>query len=528
MKVLLVDDNYQMLEFMFHCIPWTDKGLDVIGLCENGVEALEIAKKNTPDIIITDIDMPHMNGLQLLEQLEHLNPNMESLIISCHDDFHYAKKALKLLVNDYILKETIEPETLLEAINRIMEKIREKNKQQNDMNQWKSIVDQNQLSLKKQWLRTLEDSPIIQDKVWIARSKKFNIDLETKKYIPVIGYVQNSNSSLEQFKTADLVMYSIDNIAQEMNMDGFIYDDFQILWFFPTSNGIKENTYDDIRTSMSKLQATLEQYYGIKIAFIYSKPVKTICEFQQTVREMVHIEHEWFYIDDNSIFALDNITSSFSTDNIFIHSATVVEELKRLVYEGCESTIEHTVNKWIDLLKETKYHPDKIKCWVNNILVTISLSHHVVINHKNQPIDLLHSDIHSIVNIQQLREYMCQFIRAVIQYVEAEGKSERPEIWEAKKYVEKHINERITMEAVAQHLFLNPSHFSRIFRKETDETFIEYVTRLKMKKAVEFLTNTSDTIEDISNKLGYENTSYFIKLFKKTNQLSPLEYRKAN
>ncbi|WP_413375815.1 response regulator transcription factor [Alkalihalobacillus sp. 1P02AB] len=517
MKVLLVDDNYQMLEFIHDCIPWAEKGLEVIGLCENGVEALELAKKNMPEIVLTDIDMPHMNGLQLIEEIEKLNPDIQSLIISCHDDFQYAQKALKLLVNDYIIKETIEAESLMEAIDKVIAKIKVK----------KSLVEQNRTMLKKQWLRALVDGPINIEAEWVSRSRTFNIDLETKSYIPVIGYVRNINSTLERFKSADLIMYKIDEMAQENNMEGFIYDNFQMLWFFQDSNCIKENIYEYIRDSLSELQETLNKNCGIKVAFIYSKPVATIHEFQQSIQKMIQIKHEWFYIEDESVFALENMKSSFSTENIFSQFPTVVDDLKKLVYEEEDSTIEQTVNNWIELLKENKYHPEMIKSWLNNILVMIQLNNNFV-NYKNQYNDLFHNEINSIDNIQQLREYVCQYIRGVIDYVKSEGKSERQEIWEAKKYVETHINERITMESVAQHLFMNPSHFSRIFKKETNETFIEYVTKLKMKKAVDYLKNTNSTVEEISYKLGYENTSYFIKLFKKTNLLSPLEYRKAN
>ncbi|GAF65487.1 putative response regulator [Bacillus sp. TS-2] len=516
MKVLLVDDNYQMLEFIHDCIPWTEKGLEVIGLCENGFEALELARDHMPDIVLTDIDMPHMNGLQLIEEIRKLNPDIQSLIISCHDDFKYAQKALKLLVNDYMIKETIDPNSLMEALEKMIANITGK----------KSLVKQNKMLLKKQWLRELVDASIHNETEWIAKSKRFNIDLENKSYIPVIGCVRNRNNMLKQFKSEELIMHKVDNLAKEGNMSGFIYDHYQMCWFIQDSNCIKVNMYDYIRDSLSKLQEDLEKNTGIKIAFIYSKPASTICELQKSIQKMTQIKHEWFYIEE-SVCAIENIQGVFSTDNIFAHFPTIVDELKKLVYVEDKSIIERAVNNWIDLLKHHKFHPEVIKSWLNNILVTIQLNNPFV-QSKNQYNDLFHSEINSIEHIEQLRDYVCHYIKGIIDYIQSEGKSERHEIWEAKKYVETHINERITMEGVAQHLYMNSSHFSRIFKKETNETFIEYVTKLKMKKAVDYLKNTNKTVEEISYRLGYENTSYFIKLFKKTNVLSPLEYRKAN
>ncbi|MFA9558248.1 response regulator [Evansella sp. AB-rgal1] len=527
MKVLLVDDNYQMLEFMNDCIPWSEKGLEVIGMCENGVEALGVAKESKPDIIITDIDMPNMDGLELLEEIGKLDSEIQALIISCHDDFQYAKKALKLLVNDYILKDTMEPETLEEAIDRVIEKITAKKRQQNDMTRWQKIVNQNRMSLKKEWLRSFIDCPISNEKEWITRSKDFHLHLDEKNYIPVIGCVQNIDCVLERFQSSDLLMYSMDNIAQEMKMEGFVYDNFEIIWFFPVTNSIKDNMYEDIRKFLVRLQNTLENYCGAKLAFMYSKPAATIHQLKQYTQQIIKMKHEWFYIEEKSVFSLENLNRNFSTDNIFSHYSKVVEEWKQLISDGDESEIGRNVSKWIQIIKDNKYHPETVKSWVNNILVTMQLNFNYIFKDEKSHTDVLHSEIHSLDAVHQVEKYICNSLREIITHVEAEGKSDRPEIWEVKKYVEKHIHEKITLERVAQHLFMNPSYFSRMFKKETNETFIEYVTRLKMKKAVDLLHNTNYTIEDISNQLGYENTSYFIKLFKKLNHLSPLEYRKA-
>ena len=97
---MLVDDNYPILTYLAENIPWDDLGMTVIGTFENGLKALEQAKRTVPDILITDIGMPVMNGLELIENVQKLNPELLSLIISCHDEFTYAQKAIQLKVGD--------------------------------------------------------------------------------------------------------------------------------------------------------------------------------------------------------------------------------------------------------------------------------------------------------------------------------------------------------------------------------------------------------------------------------------------
>ncbi|SDM91939.1 helix-turn-helix domain-containing protein [Bacillus sp. OK048] len=122
-KVILVDDDYHVLEFLDSKIPWGDLGFTVMGLYQDGEQALESMGEEYPDVIITDIGMPIMNGIDLVKNAKNLNLNFHSIILTCHDDFSYVQQALRLNSFDYILKETIDTDSLRDILLKLKEKL---------------------------------------------------------------------------------------------------------------------------------------------------------------------------------------------------------------------------------------------------------------------------------------------------------------------------------------------------------------------------------------------------------------------
>ncbi|WP_088104842.1 response regulator transcription factor [Halalkalibacter urbisdiaboli] len=528
MKVILVDDNFQMLTFMDECIPWASRGIEVIGKCENGEDALQLASYIKPDILVTDIDMPNMNGLELIRKMKELYPKIQSLIISSHEDFQYAQQAVRLLVSDYILKEDLEPETLLAAIDKLVGNIKLETQQLNESIKWKSLVDQNKFSLKRQWLRNLVDSPSLDEPLFLQRCQMYGLELTENRYLPVVGQVMNKQNALDKFKSTDLLMYAVDNIAQELfgeNFEGFVYEQHEMIWFFPVKDLVKFNVHEEIKHDLSKLQEALFNYTNIEMAFVYHKPVRKAIDLKKSLEDLIKLKHEWFYMDDSGVSSHDIVKVIFASDDLFDDYTTVLEEMRKIILEEDEKKLVDFVKSLITTINKRKYHPDSVKIYFHKIVVDIGISYYSLNKDSTIKTENIHSEFHGIQTVKQLELYVIRYLTSIIKSTEVRRKSQRNEIWKATKYVETHIHEKITMEKVAQHLYLNPSYFSRIFKKETGDTFIDYVNRAKIEKAYHYLVESNNTVEDIASRLGYDNTSYFIKLFKKYTNKTPAEYR---
>lgn len=532
MNVMLVDDNYSMLEFMQTCVPWDKMGLQLTGVCESALEAIELSRHHAPDILITDIGMPHMNGLELIASLKEINPALKSIIVSCHDEFHYAQQAVRLYVSEYLLKETLQPETLMEAVDRLMAEVKEEQRKTSKVMQFQLMIDQNKAALKRRWLETTLHNPVVSEREWEAAAGMFGLQFREQPYMPVLGYVLDAELTLNRFKSADTFMYAIENVAAELfegaeGVTCMAFHDTELLLLFPCRESLKVNVYDEARSGLRKLTRAVASVLKVDMSFVMTEPVQEREAFRGVVTGCMNTRLQRFYMPEPGIYALDDFRYEFSERDLFTHYAEALHACKGAIASESEAELQSCVAQWVGKIALEKFHPDSVRSWLHQLSLDIELKYKSI--HQFQAkyaLELVHQELHNLQHIGQLEAYWLRFLQHKSALMgQIRHTSQKREVLAAQQYVERNIHRKIGMEEAAKHLSLSPSHFSRIFKKETDETFIEFVIRLKMERAAEYLLKTDMTVDAIADSLGYDNVSYFIKLFKGYSGMPPLAYR---
>lgn len=524
MDILLVDDNYQMLEFLDQSIDWEREGLNLVAKCEDGEEALAITKEHKVDILVTDIDMPKMNGLQLIENVQQLHPHVESIIISSYDEFKYAQKAIQLLVSDYILKDDLDGEVLLNKIKQIITEVEEKQANQLDTEKWKSLVNENQLSIKRQWIRNLVDTSSDKSANIERQLQKYEIRPEKKQYLLLIGKIRNVQKALERFGSADLIMIAVEKLSKEFfeeSVQGFVYDEHEMVWIVPY---IEKQEFIDI---IQSFQQSLIEYFNIQLSFVYHYSEGGTNLFFQTLKEMVKLKHEWFYVMDQSITDYQHVTRHLVSKNVYDLYGRFSEELKNMIRKEDSEIVEVGIEELFKGLHDDPYHPEMIKTMSHKIFIDIIISYHFLSKLTAVQTDNIHKDIQVINSLEQLKFFYSYYTKKIISGIKEERKTYRPEIWNALVYIDENIEKRLTLDVVAGELYLNPTYFSRIFKREIGTSFVDYVKNRKIEKAAQLLKETNETIEGVALELGYSNSSYFIKQFKSQTGKTPMEYRQT-
>jgi two-component system, response regulator YesN len=192
-----------------------------------------------------------------------------------------------------------------------------------------------------------------------------------------------------------------------------------------------------------------------------------------------------------------------------------------------ESMIIPIVSKWINHIEEKKYSPELVKEWLLKLLIDLKVKLHALqLFRQDHTVECLHQEILMSKFLCELRVLLNDYFKSLL-YLSNEvyNQTKRREILDAISYVSMNLEKRVSLEEVAGYLFLNQSYFSRLFKKEMGETFVEYVTKMKITRAKELLEQTADSVGKICERLGYDNQSYFIKLFKNHVGFTPIEYR---
>lgn len=523
-KVMLVDDNYPILTYLAENIPWDDLGMTVIGTFENGLKALEQAKRTVPDILITDIGMPVMNGLELIENVQKLNPELLSLIISCHDEFTYAQKAIQLKVGDYILKEAIRLEQIVERLKvfqtilagRQQKPVRVPGEGEREM-------------LKTQWLRNTLNYDIWDIDRWAGQALQYGIDVKDRTCVPIVGIFRNGLQVQHLKNLSDtLFSYATANIMTELLAPyrNYLYFPYQtgVFFLFVIQERKESGGGQPIRHRLVELKAALHRIMTLHTSFMVGAGSETPHQLLTHLLRLWKRKDLLFYPDHGTISADDDVV--FSREDIYAHYLDVLDKLRFCLFGDDPARIDSAVNEVIRWLSERRFAPGLVKEFMSKLLIDLQIEIRNMQPYRDVRVEAsIHEMMANLNCLEEVGYVVHQFLKKAVALMDGiYHQSHRKEILDVQRFIVAHIDQNISLHEVARRLHLNHSYLSRLFKKETGENFVDYTMRMKVKRAKELLDNTGKSVEEIAEMIGYES-AYFYKIFKKATGVTPSEYR---
>ena len=531
---MLVDDDYPVLELLSDMIAWEDLGLTLAGTYENGIDAWTAAQQSMPDILVTDIGMPKMNGLDLIRQLKGERNGLKVVILSCHSEFHYAREAMQLQVQDYIVKDTLDPNDLQHILQQFARSLSEERKNNDEQQRMRLLVDRSREALKTKWLQAAVQQPYWKAEEWKSELNGFGLALDDNmSVIPVIGYLDDYRSAKQKFHSEHSLSFAITNVMEETLRDSSNPGELLLIshrkneWVLlkSCSPRLNVNEYDRVRQSLSQLQFFIQRVLKLSISFA----IGNLCDPQttqlkQSLIKLLADQHFRFYIQPSSITSYRSLPIKHK--DIFATYDEACQQFYECILKQDKHQLVYLVDSWIGRIAVERYEPENVKDWLLKLILDIRLKQHSRTFFRSpQTAEYLHQEVSELGSLMELQKWLLEHMQFMLQSEEEQAKSQRKEVIEAYQFVADRMDQRIGLDDVADYLHLNASYFSRLFKKETGETFIEYVIRTKMQRAKELLDQTALSIVAICEQLGYDNPSYFNKLFKGCYGLTPTEYR---
>ncbi|ETT63675.1 AraC family transcriptional regulator [Paenibacillus sp. FSL R7-277] len=531
-KVVLADDHYPVLEYLSTSIPWDTLGLELSACCSDGRQAWEACQLHQPDILLTDIGMPAMNGLELIQKAREVNPQLQTIILSCHGEFEYAQKAVKLNVAEYILKESLQIDQVIAVLTEAVARLEVKLKSRNHYLQMEKLVSQNHAAIRTRFIRMFVEQPVWDEAEWYGQAEAMGISLHTgTPYLPVLAVPERSYELERRFGGVVNLQFVMDNVLQEfLEIDGiiqFALTERQFILFIPLPHILVRNLYEEFREHFRHVQRMAKLHLRMGISFFYGEATTSLIDIKKQIQALLDSHALRFYTAEGAIMKLAPVQTS--GEDLFIHYSEILQQLRDCIQQEDSSQLAAKVREIKQYIGDQKYPVESVKSWLLKMVMELELKYVVMQNFvSNFNSERLQRSIQEFETLEQLMEWLEEFLKDKILMLSSMWKQNvRKEIAEAKRYVMNHISEKVGMEEMAKRLGLNPTHFSRLFRLETGLTFIEYVTRVKMEHARDLLNQTNLTIVEIAEQLGYDNVSYFIKLFRNFSGMTPAEFRKS-
>nr|WP_090892378.1 helix-turn-helix domain-containing protein [Evansella caseinilytica] len=455
------------------------------------------------------------------------------VILSCHNEFDFARQALQLDVKEYLLKDTLNPQDLtavLLTFKASLDTEAARNRQEVEL---RRLADRSKEGWKETFIRRTVHNPIVSRKEWFEEAASFGLELQIMPYIPVFCSISHYCYAKKSFASEDTLIFAVQNVLNEVlrencpNAVSFHYRAAESFLLFPVSNWKRKGNADFrcLRGHMQQIETAVDKALGLPMAFLAG----TICmeaeQLQQELIGLLNSTGQRFYLETAGTMEQGNVP--VASDDLFFWYDEAAGQMRKVILSGNPGGIKPTVAKWLDFIKKQQFPPQMVKDWVLKLLLDLKMKLRTMqFFFSTASAEALHREILEIRSASELERWLMEYLTS-LQSSAGKGTSQPPrkEVLEACRYVSMNLEKKITLDDVSKSLYLNPSYFSRMFKKEVGETFVEYVTKRKMERAKELLDQTAEPVGKICEMLGYENQSYFIKIFKGHAGVTPLDYR---
>lgn len=521
-KVVIIDDDVEMLLGLKNIINWEEYGYTVVGQAENGEKGLEIIKIYKPEVVITDITMPAMNGFDLIEKAKSIVPNIKPVILTCHEDFSYAKHALKLSVYDYVLKYTLTEEGLINTIMNLRDKIFNERNIDARILTFSEEIKQNKEVLKQNLLLNLINNNNSADNLSniYTEAEVLNVQLPDGAFALISVFIDNFEMSIIDSKidNKELLAFGMENFFEDVcktigRYSYFNYsDDIKIILIWK-STGNNNSFEDSLNNTLQFYQKNIKRFFNIETSICISNIYGNILEIKKAFVQCEKLRNEYFYKGSLTIINEEKVKWNIYTS---LYSRYKNEWLKVLMENNTENTekIMGFIQKLSTEIIDSNYSPNEVKRLFHSLIIDLKSA----ANKDGININYASGFDTFEVCVKSLKDAVTIYSK------ELEGilnGSFRVEIKRVLEYIAQNLSGDISCEKMAEYINMNTNYFSRLFKKEIGVSFSDYVIKKKIDKATYFLKYSEMSVEDIAELTGFVNVSYFYKAFKKVTGRTP-------
>ncbi|QGQ97210.1 DNA-binding response regulator [Paenibacillus psychroresistens] len=529
MKLLLVDDEEHTRMGIRKVIDWQSHGIEICAEARDGIEAIELIEKHKPEILLTDIRMPEMDGLELIEQVSLLFPTIKCIIMSGYEDFSYAQKALKLGVTDYLLKPCKKQE-IMETVLKVKILIEAERLQEKSYEQLRSQFQESYPVLKERHLTKLVQSDNHSHLRTYEILSKLNIHFPYDYTSIMLLSIDNFYRLNEDYSSEDMELYKfcIKNISEETisaqhNCVVFEYNN-EIVVILNKDTSLEVSSSSPL---VESLKENINRFLPFTVSIGLSNCYKGLNQITQSYTEASKALKANHFMGENKIVAYAELSDDDPKDTSY--PINMEKSILQALLNGDISEYEYLLNNFINSLKPESSSKDHFI--VSTSAFIFSLYHLCVernINTQNVfgPNFLEFSNMLSQSSMDHIKDNIYKTLIKINE--ELNSKKNNNKLFKTIiDYIDQNYDKDIDRETVAREVFITPGYLSLLFKQELKINFLDYLHKTRIEKSCLLLSNSGSKISDIAYSVGYNDEKYFFQVFKKYTGMTPNQYRNS-
>ena len=531
-KIFLVEDEIIMRDGIKNNIPWREEGYDFVGDASDGELAYPMIRKLRPDILITDIHMPFMDGLELSALVKKELPKIKIIILSGYSDFDYAKQAIRIGVTDYLLKP-VTGKSLLEAVGKVAAEIRKESEEEQALQKYREEMQENVMQEKQRLFYDILTGRSGFREI-VERGSALGLDFAVSFY-QVMLFKLTPPEGMEP-EEIDRCQDALSKAwKQEKRLMTFTrgYDGWALVLLGETEEqlrGVLESVQNAIGAVMAQFPKTV-WFAGLGNA------VSRLNRLSDSYHEANKAFAGRFFTDGNQVLPFDRLDASLNRDheNVdvqAINTGSISQStVEKFLSSGVPEEIDGFIEEYFQSIGETNYNSLIIRRYLVMDCYFAACNFLKSLNADEKLLPFQVRNVNGVIrdsySMETIRLYLRNLFGEAMKIREKQSEQKFAKLIEsACLYIGRNSgDEALSLNSVAAHVGLSASYFSTVFRQQKGATFSEYLTHLRMEKAKELLMCTDLNTAQVSDRTGYRDPHYFGYLFKKLFGCTPREYR---
>lgn len=545
-RLIVVDDEEEVRKGIIEKIEWNKYGFEIVGEAENGIEAIDVVEKTLPDVVLTDIKMPYMDGLTLVEKLRDRFPTTKIIFLTGIDEFEFAQKAIKLNVIEYVLKPVSSLE-MMEILQKVRNVLDLEIAQKKDLDMLRQHYRKSLPLFRDKFLNSLITNRY--DHKDIARkAKSFGLDIDKSGFAVSVLRIDsdigtNSRWGEHDLPTDDSESGTIDdrellefaalNISEEITDKykagiTFIHNGYIVFIFTFQGNGHEDFVNKSI-SILEEIRISIEKYLEANVTIGIGRFCPDITNLSYSYEDAITALDYSLILNKNRVIYIKDLEPENCKNLIF----TEIKErsLISCIKVGTSEEISVIIDNLFKEITEANISFKEYQIYLIEILtVVLKVAKDLNVDLDNlfgQTYNLI-TEIYKLKELNDVREWLTCICIKIRNYISKDRQDTSSQIVKkAVEYVHNNYHDSdIVIDKVCKYLHISSSYFSTLFKKEMDMTFNNYLTHVRMEASKELLRTTNMKTFEIAQKVGFSEPNYFSYCFKKNFDISPSEYRK--
>lgn len=528
MKMVLIEDEPIVRKAILFCVNWEDYDVEIVGEASNGEEGLKKCLECRPDIVITDIRMPQMDGLELVKRLKECLPETKVIILSGYEKFEYAKRAITLGVSEYLLKPVDEDE-LVAAVRKLQERIQNERKSTKERQDSAYLIKQNLMTLQSEFFHQFLDGKYRKKEDVKAKALKLKIDLSGKRYRAFMMHIDKESLWENEHREEDLNLlhFSICNISEEIMTEkigkGFLicYGSMDFAGIL-CMNDLERVSITDL---LREIQQKLRKYVKISVSIGVGNSYPDLMDLRQSFREAQKALKNKFYTGHLSLNIFKE--GGANGDEEFVYPVQKERQLAQCQNSRDEDGMFQILNQIFKEIQNSCLSEKKAKgecCRLVDMLVK---------NAEQQRIDSskclgksfnIYADIQELETLVDIKLWVEETIRK-LQRELLQRRKYSVIVTNAMEYMGRNYFRDISLPEMADRAGVTPNYFSKVFKEEAGINFVDWLNKLRVEKAIQLLEEGTFKVYEVAEKVGFSDYKYFSAIFKKIMKCTPKQYQ---